>query len=461
MRRSKFLIGIFICVILLGAGLSCFFLLTARQRADYRLIADSEYDTVFLSMYPVDTYEEESFLYYRGMNVLKISNTISSPSMLSRYMRQIAKSGNTVRTVYLGICPDKIGTEALSALFSRYPSVTFEVILSYPDASYWTELSQSQYEKELQAYTDLLTNLPSGGNIYFWASTRWLVENPGNYETHWLPNRDIARTIMLNSDTGHGYLATAENGASLAEALAENTASYRSGSGKYADLSNYDIVLFGDSVIGNYTDSASIPGVLQGLTGATVYNCGFGGGRASQSPDELFSLNDFVTAFFLGNPSNLPQDKPLYQGILSYAADSHQGRSQVFVLNFGINDYYVGSPVYGDDPYDINTFAGALRSAARDILTHLPDAQIILCTPNLTFRFEYGQEPLGPEGEVFSDYADAVKKVAEEMGLDVLDNFYELGITPDNISYYLEYDLVHPNATGRFLIGSRLAALIR
>lgn len=463
MKRSRLYIGIFAGIAAAVILFFFFFIAAAEQRADYKRISGEEYDTVFLSMYPIDTYEEEPFLYYRGMNVLKTSHSLSGASMLSDYMRRIARSGNAIRTVYLGIRPDRITLEELEDILLQYPSVTFEIILAYPDAAYWAELSQSKYEKLLEAYTVFLNGIPSAahGNYYFWAATEWLVENPGNYETHWLVNTDIARTIMLNSDTDHGYMVTAENAAGLCRALAHNTAAYRTSPDCYPDLSGYEVILFGDSVIGNYTDSASIPGVIQGLTGAAVYNCGYGGGRAAQSPDEPFSLNDFVTAFFIGNPSNLPSDKPVYEGILSYAAASHEDKKQVFIINFGINDYYVGNPVCSEDPYDIASFAGAIRTAVTTILTHVPDAQIILCTPNFTFRFEYGEEPLGPNGEKFSDYADAIKTIAAEMQLSLLDNFYELGITPDNMSCYLEYDLVHPNAVGRFLIGSRLAKLIQ
>lgn len=450
-----------IALVILVFSFSIYFA-TAEQRADYKRIASEEYDTVFLSMYPIDTYQEEDFLHYRGMSVLKIPHSISSPSMLSRYMNRIAKSGNVISTMYLGIRPDLITMEELQDILLQYPSVTFEVILAYPDETYWAELSQANYEKLLTSYSRFLDAVPLAayGNFYFWSATEWLVENPGNYENHFLVNEDIARTIMLNSDVDHGYNATAENAAVLSNALTANTLTYRNSPAAYPDLSDCDIVLFGDSVIGNYTDSASIPGVIHGLTGAAVYNCGFGGAQAAKSSDEEFTLTDFVDAFFAGTPGALPEDKPIYEGILSYAADSHEGRKQVFVINFGINDYYVGNRVYSADAHDAATFSGALRTAAATILAHIPDAKIILCTPNFTFRFAYGEEPLGPEGETFSDYADAVKAVASEMQLDVLDNFYDLKITPDNMSDYLEYDLVHPNAACRFIIGSRLVQLI-
>ena len=39
---------------------------------------------------------------------------------------------------------------------------------------------------------------------------------------------------------------------------------------KDSDLSDYNIVFFGDSVFGNYQDFASIPGVIGALTKASV-----------------------------------------------------------------------------------------------------------------------------------------------------------------------------------------------
>lgn len=460
--QFKKLCGIALTVLVIFVLFFYIYSATAKQRGDYKRIAEEEYDTVFLSMYPIDTYREEDFLHYRGMTALKTSHSISSPSMLSRYLNRIAKSGNVISTVYLGIRPELITMEELQDILLSYPSVTFEVILAYPDESYWAELSQSDYEKLLTSYTRFLDGVPLApyGNFYFWSATEWLVENPGNYESHFLVNPDIARTVMLNSDVDHGYNVTAENAAVLSDALTANTLAYRSSPAAYPDLSDCDIVLFGDSVIGNYTDSASIPGVIHGLTGAAVYNCGYGGAQAAKLPGEEFALPDFVDAFFAGSPGALPEDKPIYEGILSYAADAHEGRRQVFILNFGINDYYVGNPVHSADAYDTATFSGALRTAAAAIQAHVPDAKIILCTPNFTFRFEYGEEPLGPDGEKFSDYADAVKTVAGQLRLNVLDNFYDLGITPENMSDYLEYDLVHPNAACRFIIGSRLALLI-
>lgn len=435
---------------------------SAGQRADYKRISSEEYDTVFLSMYPIDTYEEESFSYFRAMNILKTSSPIRSSSALSNYMKRIAKSGNTVYTIYLGIRPDLITPGELQNILSLYPSVTFEVILAYPDAAYWAGLSQKEYQKLLESYSAFLNQVPSmeHGNFYFWASTEWLVENPGNYEDHWLVNPDIARTIMLNSDMDHGYNITAANAAGLYQKLSSNTASYRSAPEAYPDLSDHVVVCFGDSVIGNYTDSASIPGVIAGLTGATVYNCGYGGGKATWEPDREISLLGIIDAFLTGTPGALEQDKPAYSQVKAYAADPPSGKKHVFIINYGINDYYSDCPVDSDDPYDLNTYAGSVRRGVTTLLDAFPDAQIILCTPNFTGRFEGGMEPHGPAGNIYPDYANAIIKIAAEFHVDVLDNYNGLPINLDNIELYLE-DLVHPNAGTRFTIGSRLSKLIR
>ncbi|MDE7045370.1 MAG: hypothetical protein K2O97_10245, partial [Acetatifactor sp.] len=101
------------------------------QRADYQQIASAEYDSVFFSMYPIDTFREEDYSYYRGMNLLKSSYCIPSFSVLKSYLRKVSASGNQITTAYLGIRPDLTDPWKLQKLLRRYPGITFEVILSY------------------------------------------------------------------------------------------------------------------------------------------------------------------------------------------------------------------------------------------------------------------------------------------------------------------------------------------
>lgn len=424
------------------------------QRLDYQRIADTAYDTVFLSMYPIDTYREEDYAYFRGMTLFKSSYCIPSLSVLKDYMRHIADSGNQVTTAYLGIKPELTDPERLRELLGRYPDITFEIVLPYPSADYWRALSREDYEQELSAYCNFLTSVPEiqEANFYFFGAREWLIANPGNYVGHWSANEEISQMLMAYSDRDHGALVTAENAAAWAQALTSLTYALRESPQVYPDLSGQCIVFFGDSVIGNYTGSASIPGVVSGLTGAAVYNCGHGGDSATLAPAT-------IDAFFREDLSAFPEDSQPYAGTAAYLESRPTDGQPCFVINYGLNDYFSGIPMSSEDPYDTATYCGALRTAVKLIRENAPGARVILCTPNFSSAFQNGTEPHGTDGLVLEDYVDALLSLAEELDTDVLDNYHSLGITPANEGQYLA-DQVHPNEACRFLIGSNLAQLL-
>lgn len=447
-------------LLLAGGGLFLAYREPAKaelQLLDYQQIASTEYDTVFLSMYPIDTFREEDYAYFRGMTLFKSSYCIPSLSVLTDYMLQIADSGNHVTTAYLGIRPELTNPEKLRKLLEQYPDITFEIILSYPSADYWQALSQEDYAQTLAAYCSFLTAAPEiqEANFYFFGAYEWLIANPANYLDQWSVNEEIAQTLMAFSDRDHGSLITTESAAAYAETLTSLTRSLRTAPQTYPDMSGYCIVFFGDSVIGNYTDSTSIPEVVSGLTGAEVYNCARGGDSSLMGPS-------FVNAFFQEDLSEVPEDSQIYAGITSYLANKPTDKQLCFVINYGLNDYFHGIPATcAEDPGNgFLSYHGAMQTVVELIREHVPDAQIIVCTPNFSAAFENGMEPHGANDDILENYAVALLSLAEELDIDVLDNYYGLGITPENQEQYLA-DQVHPNEACRFQIASELAKLLR
>ena len=467
--RNRRLIGFFIAAVLgiLGAFL-LFWLLAVppRQRDAFKKISSTEFDTVFLSMYPTDPYHEEDFAHYRAMTLFKASYCIPSPSVLNKYMKKIARCGNTVTTAYLGIRPDLISPEELEQITSLYPSVVFEVILAYPSAEYWQQLSSEEYEELLSAYCAYLTAAPhmAGVNCYFYGAEEWLIANPSNYENPWQLNEALSLTVMLHSDSAHAYLVTEQNAQTAARELSALTLRLRTAPFDYPDLSGYHLVFFGDSVIGNYTDSASIPGVAAGLTGAAVYNCGYGGNSAAQSSKFPVFLPGIADAFVRGDLSLLPQGEVVRQGVSSYLRDYPPGafpENLVFVINYGLNDYFDGHRVDSEsDPMDTATYSGAIRTAVATLRTAYPDARVILCTPSYCRYYENGTLPHGEGGYILTDYVDAILSLSEELHTDVLDTYHDLGADSGNWDQYLSPDQVHPNASYRYLIGKSLIRLL-
>ncbi len=438
----------------------------AAQREDYKKIASEAYDTVFLSMYPIDTYSEADFQNYYDLTAFKASYCIPSFSVMEQYMKRIARSGNTILSVYLGIRPDKVSLQELEDLINQYPSVIFEIILAYPSSDYWTSLSEEEYQQVLSDYSAFLLGAPeiSNSHFFFPGHCEWLLANPDNYENPWLVNESIARTILLESTIFNEHFVVPGKVSLFTEDLAAVTGKMRTAPESFPDLSGKRLVFFGDSVIGNYTDSASIPGVVAGLSGASVYNCGYGGNTAAECPDALIALPGIAKAFAERNLSALPQETQVYRGVSSYLSENSPDspdENLCFVINYGLNDYFLGLTVSSEEnPMDTATYRGAIRTAVDTLLTSFPNAQIILCTPSYCHYYQDGTEPHGDGKYVLKDYVDSVLSLSEELQVDVLDTYHDLGVDSGNWNQYLP-DQVHPDAAYRYLIGKSLIRLIR
>ncbi|MCI9336219.1 MAG: SGNH/GDSL hydrolase family protein [Lachnospiraceae bacterium] len=456
-------------LLLAGAALTLLFLALrkpAAQREDYRQIASRTYDTAFLSMYPTQYYSDEDFRHYLGLEVFRASYCMPGISVMEEYLEKIAASGNAVTTVYLGIRPDKTELSDFRALTAKYPSVAFEIILSYPSLDYWTGLSEKAYAQALAGYAAFLSEALDIPNVhlFFLGHREWLVANPGCYEDKWTVKSPIAKTILLESTILGEHFVTAENAALFYAGLESLTRKARTAPESFPDLSDYAFVFFGDSVIGNYTDSASIPGVVSGLSGAAVYNCGYGGNSAAQSSKFPVFLPGIADAFVRGDLSLLPQGEVVRQGVSSYLRDYPPGafpENLVFVINYGLNDYFDGHRVDSEsDPMDTATYSGAIRTAVATLRTAYPDARVILCTPSYCRYYENGTLPHGEGGYILTDYVDAILSLSEELHTDVLDTYHDLGADSGNWDQYLSPDQVHPNASYRYLIGKSLIRLL-
>lgn len=430
---------------------------------DYRRMAEEEYTVAYLSMFPIDNYDEEDFTHYFAWDALKASYCIPNESILRFYMNQIASSGNTISTVFIGVRPDKISADELISLLREYPSVNYNILLPYPSMEYWDKLSDEKLQSTLQSYRTLTDALLLENNVKVYSFNKeWVLCNPANYEDAFLTNEDVSRSLFLTwtLNDNQGYHITADNIDTVFAELSELLMQNRTSPTVYPDLSDYKIVFFGDSVIGNYTDSASIPGVVNGLTGATVYNCGYGGNSAAYLEGAPINLPGIADAFVNQTASPLPEDTQVHKGVTEYLNDTSETNKLCFVINYGLNDYFNGAPVSTEDPYDVISYSGALRTAVTSLQQAYPEAQIILMTPNYTTYFEYGNTIQSEVGGILTDYVNAAVAVGKDCNVTVLDNYTELGINAENNWLYLE-DGCHPSATGRYLIGQRIALNIK
>lgn len=430
------------------------------QCRDFQRISYEVYDTVFLSMFPIDNYKEADFSYYRGLTVLKTDNILQDSSDLERYFNHIAETDNPVSTAYLGIYPERVTVAEISELARNYPSISFEIILPFPSASYWKKLSEEEFTQLLAAYETFLTDAGQfpDTKFYFLSAEDWLINNPTNYVNDYDCSEFVVHKMFLYTFCDNAFRITSENADKLRLQTRDVLTAVRENAPTYPDFSEYDIVFWGDSIIGNYTGSLSIPGVVNGLTGAAVYNCGYGGTSASLGPETSVSLPGIVKAFFEKDLSEIPTETQIYEGFLSYINAPHIDKKTCYVIHYGINDYFRGHPISSDEPLDITTYAGAIRNAVACIKENSPDSQIILCTP--IYCGYATDEPDEPGVIHLQEYVDAVFALAEELDVDVLDNFYAMGVNSSNYEEYL-LDMVHPNEKYRFMIAQKVIESIR
>jgi lysophospholipase L1-like esterase len=235
-------------------------------------------------------------------------------------------------------------------------------------------------------------------------------------------------------------------------------------------LAGETVVCFGDSLFGMYRDDSSTPAQIASKTGATVYNVGFGGCRMSVHPTSgyaEFSMWALAKAISENNWSAqdaaaskgsdyFPDQLKILKGIDFSAVDS-------IVIHYGTNDFAAGVAVdNASDPDDYATLCGALRYSIEKLLGVYPKLKIFVSLP--VFRYwtasdgtvTYSDTYLA-NGKTLPVFVEALRSVALEYNLPVIDGYYGMGINKDNASAFLS-DGTHHNADGRKRFGEFIGA---
>jgi len=236
----------------------------------------------------------------------------------------------------------------------------------------------------------------------------------------------------------------------------------------------YQVVCFGDSVIGRIRGETSITAILEERLGTPVFNGAFGGTGISRWNQERrlaythdgFSMAALAKAaayddFGMQQTIRITDNGTDYfEETIDTLSKIDYSQVKVVFIQQGTNDYNRGVPIYNEaDPYDPYSFTGALRGIIRDFRTKLPHIRIILVTPTYCW-FTSTNETCEEWNEGYgylADYVAAEIAVAKELGVEVIDN-YDL-FPHDTWEDWLTYtdDGLHANTEGRKLIADTLA----
>ena len=427
----------------------------------------------------IDGISSEDFERYADVTLISYEKEVVKPEALKEILDAVLEERTEpIERVYLYLDPlseseNTVRKESYAGVISEAANAHCETevycLLVPHSQKRWISLSEEKLEWGVSTYEQWIAELSRIENvtILFPGAERWLIANPGNYSEADQLSPEILQKLSVDTFLAVQYEVrddTCEEYLSILRGYLEDQ---KASTTAYPDLSLCDIVMFGDSIIGNYTDSSSVPGVVSGIAGTRCYNLGIGGLTASVAGDASFPVAasyfaQTVTEDNGGNvtavPEGLASENTYMENVDRYLSDDHKGRILCFVINYGLNDYFTGMPVENaENLEDEMTYGGGLRAGIKILQEAFPEAEFLLCTPNAVKTFDWGREILSEEGSVLEKYAAEARKVAAECDLLCLDNYAELGITEDNWQVFLAPDLVHLNETGRYVMGERIA----
>lgn len=240
-----------------------------------------------------------------------------------------------------------------------------------------------------------------------------------------------------------------------------------------------EIVIFGDSVLGEVRDETAVPARLQQLLGKSVYNGAFGGTCAARIDEEkrldftkdALSLVGLAKAIHAGD-FGVQQSIIMRENCTDYFEEAIDGlacidfsKVEIFLIQQGINDYHGSVPIENaEQPFDERTFLGAIRTAVSSLRKVNPEARILLVTPLYTWYSFRGEtcEEADYGGGVLEAYVNAELSLAEELNLEIIDvyhDFYPHEKWEDWQIY--SRDGLHPNEAGREKLALKIAEYLK
>lgn len=239
---------------------------------------------------------------------------------------------------------------------------------------------------------------------------------------------------------------------------------------------NKKIVNFGDSIFGQTRPPKDISSYLAEKTGATVYNCGFGGcemtthAQSNYNPFSMCNLADAVASGVWTTQEEAASES----GMPAYFAETVELLKSIdftdidiITIAYGTNDWMNSSPLDNGGTSDKSYFADALRYSLETILTAYPNLHVFICTP--IYRFwvnEQGQFVEDSNTKInittntkLTDFVEKTIEVAEKYNVSCINN-YAIGMNKLTRTYYYPTDPIdgtHPNPTGNKLIAAHIA----
>ncbi|MCR4896383.1 MAG: hypothetical protein K5891_06365 [Lachnospiraceae bacterium] len=437
---------------------------TGPAAEDLAGLESSEYNGIYVSCAGDVTVSSQWFTDYLGLATYVCQGKADRLKTLLRCLNAAYASDNRITHVFLDLDPafllhEKKDPEAaakrmadlLTPYFTAHPDVLYQIRIPAHPLSYWQGLADPEAVTACYALAAEYFCAQPNAILYFYGDEDWVLYGEDQFadpETGALQGR-LGEKYFLYTFADRQRTVSAAEMAGKCEKILAAAASPKT----YPDLSGTAVVCIGDSIFGNYTDTASITSIMKSLSGCSAYNCAVGGATAAANGSYGHDLPSLTAMVGRGDTS-------VRQDFADAQADILDGGPLVFVIEFGINDYFNGFAPESSDPADPSTTAGSLRNVITELSSAHPEARILLMVPGYISMFENGYAPSDESRSwVLEDYRKVVRALGNELGCTVLEQQSAEGLTQDSFPYYAEDD-VHYNERGRFLMAETLLKTI-
>ena len=236
------------------------------------------------------------------------------------------------------------------------------------------------------------------------------------------------------------------------------------------------IVNFGDSIFGKCRPPEDISSFIAEYTGAVTYNVAFGGCRMSEHslPQfdrfSMYRLADAVVSRDFSLQDESFSYEPVGEALPDYFPEGLETLKSInfdtvdiITVAYGTNDFTAKQPLEGATPYDITSYAGALRYSIEKLRAAFPRAEIVLLSQ--TYRFWRCDGVVTSDsntrelcGVRLTDFVKKTEQVAAEYGLFYIDNYSGSGMDEKNRDIcFSDTDSTHPLVPGLKLIAKNVS----
>ena len=476
---------------------------------DKDVLENSVYDGAFISMTDASQWSMELFSGIVGVTVMPTHTVAENWSEFMDMFTSAKNSGNELTYMVMVIDPHKlyqrewyteeyekvtkekrlfgekeiitvetqdlIADEYLEAdfdaVFGENPDTEFRVFLPCYYYDYWRNLLKPEAELISSEYAETVNGLLSYDNVILgnYTAEDWTLYNEKIYSDKLaggLYPKVVEKNFLYTyrdkwpmSKEKTGDLVAKIDKAVNKELLIP----------RYANLSDAEVVLLGDSIFELSDGPYSVASVIESLSGATTYNISKGGMTAILSEDTTISMPNVVNNFLNLSFAEGDEFEVMNRNIAKFKKSTTQKDNLYIVINCCINDYVAsaelfesaaGSPSRLDNPENAGilkkeeTYEGALKMCIQKLKDAYPQAKIIAFTPYYMDLYDNGTV-VNELGYVRSDYEEVMRKVCSEMGVYCINMQDYCRFDADNTITYLD-DGTHPSPAGCFEVAKAL-----